>query len=81
VLKDFNIEKQAQGVDKAVIRNFTAVVKNKTLEICFYWAGKGTQDIPKRGKYGTLISAITIHSGESHRLYVQCFFFNIVGHY
>jgi hypothetical protein len=64
VLKDFDIEKEAQGVDKAVIRNFTAVVKNKTLEIRFYWAGKGTKDIPKRGTYGSLISAITIDSSE-----------------
>jgi hypothetical protein len=64
VLKDFDIENEAQGVDKAVIRNFTAVVKYKTLEIRFYWAGKGTKDIPKRGTYGSLISAITIDSGK-----------------
>jgi hypothetical protein len=64
VLKDFDIEKEAHGVDKAVIRNFTAAVQNKTLEVRFYWAGKGTQDIPKRGTYGPLISAITINSGE-----------------
>ncbi|XP_059435610.1 probable LRR receptor-like serine/threonine-protein kinase At1g07650 isoform X2 [Corylus avellana] len=62
VLKDFDIENEAQGVDKVVIRNFTAVVKYKTLEIRFYWAGKGTKDIPKRGTYGSLISAITIDS-------------------
>uniref|UniRef100_A0A2N9F474 non-specific serine/threonine protein kinase n=1 Tax=Fagus sylvatica TaxID=28930 RepID=A0A2N9F474_FAGSY len=62
VLKDFDIEKEAQGVDKAVVRNFTAVVKNKILEIRFYWAGKGTKDIPKRGTYGPLISAISIKS-------------------
>jgi hypothetical protein len=64
VLKDFDIEKEAHGVDKAVIRNFTAIVQNKTLEVRFYWASKGTQDIPKRGTYGPLISAITIKSGE-----------------
>ncbi|GMY37740.1 probable LRR receptor-like serine/threonine-protein kinase At1g07650 isoform X2 [Fagus crenata] len=62
VLKDFDMEKEAQGVDKAVVRNFTAVVKNKILEIHFYWAGKGTKDIPKRGTYGPLISAISIKS-------------------
>ncbi|GMY37755.1 probable LRR receptor-like serine/threonine-protein kinase At1g07650 isoform X1 [Fagus crenata] len=62
VLKDFDIEKAAQGVDKAVVRNFTAVVKNKILEIRFYWAGKGTQNVPKRGIYGPLISAISIKS-------------------
>jgi hypothetical protein len=64
VLKDFDIEKEAQGVDKAVVRNFTAVVKNKILEIRFYWAGKGTKDVPKRGTYGSLISAISIKSGK-----------------
>ncbi|KAG2689232.1 hypothetical protein I3760_09G130700 [Carya illinoinensis] len=62
VLKDFDIEKEAGGVDKPVIRNFTAVVTNKTLEIRFYWAGKGTQDVPRRGTYGALISAISIDS-------------------
>ncbi|KAG6642309.1 probable LRR receptor-like serine/threonine-protein kinase At1g07650 isoform X2 [Carya illinoinensis] len=62
VLEDFDIEKEAGGVDKPVIRNFTAVVTNKTLEIRFYWAGKGTQDVPRRGTYGPLISAITIDS-------------------
>ncbi|KAF5475282.1 hypothetical protein F2P56_007105 [Juglans regia] len=62
VLKDFDIEKEAGGVDKPVIRNFTAVVTNKTLEIRFYWAGKGTQDVPRRGTYGPLISAISIDS-------------------
>ena len=64
MLKDFDIEKEAQGVDKAVVRNFTAVVKNKILEIRFYWAGKGTKDVPKRGTYGSLISAMAIKSGK-----------------
>ena len=64
MLKDFDIEKEAQGVDKAVVRNFTAVVKNKILDIRFYWAGKGTKDVPKRGTYGPLISAISIKSGK-----------------
>ncbi|KAF3957871.1 hypothetical protein CMV_017160 [Castanea mollissima] len=60
VLKDFDIEKEAQGVDKAVVRNFTALVENKILEIRFHWSGKGTRDVPKRGTYGPLISAISI---------------------
>ncbi|KAK4589471.1 hypothetical protein RGQ29_020157 [Quercus rubra] len=60
VLKDFDIEKEAQGVDKAVVRNFTAFVENKILEIRFHWSGKGTTDVPKRGTYGPLISAISI---------------------
>ncbi|XP_042940492.1 probable LRR receptor-like serine/threonine-protein kinase At1g07650 isoform X2 [Carya illinoinensis] len=62
VLKDFEIENEAGGVDKPVIRNFTAVVTNKNLEIRFHWAGKGTQDVPRRGTYGPLISAISIDS-------------------
>uniref|UniRef100_A0A7N2R516 non-specific serine/threonine protein kinase n=1 Tax=Quercus lobata TaxID=97700 RepID=A0A7N2R516_QUELO len=60
VLKDFDIEKEAQGDDKEIVRNFTAFVKNKILEICFHWSGKGTINVPKRGTYGPLISAISI---------------------
>ncbi|KAA8526742.1 hypothetical protein F0562_009029 [Nyssa sinensis] len=60
VLKDFNIEDEAGGVGKEVIRRFTAVVSTGTLEIRFYWAGKGTTGIPVRGVYGPLISAISV---------------------
>lgn len=63
-LKDFNIVQAAQGVDTAVVREFKALVKNKTLEIRFHWAGKGTTGIPSRGIYGPLISAISVESGE-----------------
>ncbi|CAL5412410.1 unnamed protein product [Camellia sinensis] len=63
VLKDFDIETVAQGVDKAVVLKFNnTVVKNKTIEIRFYWAGKGTRAVPDRGIYGPLISAISIES-------------------
>ncbi|KAL7211555.1 hypothetical protein ACSBR2_014422 [Camellia fascicularis] len=63
VLKDFDIETVAQGVDKAVVRKFNnTVVKNKTIEIRFYWAGKGTRAVPNRGIYGPLMSAIYIES-------------------
>eukprot|EP00268_Persea_americana_P030922 TRINITY_DN2_c2_g3_i1.p1 TRINITY_DN2_c2_g3~~TRINITY_DN2_c2_g3_i1.p1 ORF type:complete len:1013 (-),score=123.92 TRINITY_DN2_c2_g3_i1:291-3329(-) len=62
VRKDFNIEAEAGGTHKAVVRNFTAVVKTHTLEIRFYWAGKGTQSLPYRGTYGPLISAISVES-------------------
>ncbi|XP_062095691.1 probable LRR receptor-like serine/threonine-protein kinase At1g07650 isoform X2 [Humulus lupulus] len=62
-LKDFNIEKEAEGVDKAFIRVVKAVVvSQKTLEVRLQWTGKGTRNIPKRGKYGSLISAISIES-------------------
>ncbi|WVZ00672.1 hypothetical protein V8G54_026741 [Vigna mungo] len=62
VLKDFNIAKKAQGAGKAHIENFTASVSNSTLEIRFYWAGKGSTGIPKRSVYGPLISAISVTS-------------------
>ncbi|XP_021821991.1 probable leucine-rich repeat receptor-like serine/threonine-protein kinase At3g14840 [Prunus avium] len=59
-LKDFNIADEAGVVGKAVIKNFNASVTSGTLEIRFYWAGKGTTGIPLRGVYGPLISAISV---------------------
>ncbi|XP_062095694.1 probable leucine-rich repeat receptor-like serine/threonine-protein kinase At3g14840 isoform X2 [Humulus lupulus] len=61
-LKDFNIEKKANGVDKEYIEVIKAAVSNKTLEIRFQWAGKGTKNVPSRGMYGSLISAISVES-------------------
>lgn len=66
MLKDFNIADEAGRAGKAVIKNFTAVVTNSTLDIRFYWAGKGTTAIPNRGVYGPLISAISVNSGMLH---------------
>ena len=63
VLKDFNIAADAGGTGKPIIKTFTAVVKNNTLKIHLYWAGKGTQGIPDRGNYGPLISAISVDPG------------------
>ncbi|XXG90326.1 hypothetical protein AAC387_Pa12g2114 [Persea americana] len=60
VLKDFNIEDEAGGTHRAVVKNFTAIVKTNTLEIRFYWSGKGAQSIPQSGTYGPLISAISV---------------------
>ncbi|KAK3025478.1 hypothetical protein RJ639_041559 [Escallonia herrerae] len=61
VLKDFNIEKEANGVGKGITKDFNNVLVNgSTLEIHLYWAGKGTTAIPDRGVYGPLISAITV---------------------
>ncbi|KAL3626773.1 hypothetical protein CASFOL_029345 [Castilleja foliolosa] len=60
VLKDFNIEREASGVNRPIRRNFTAVVTDSSLDIRFYWAGKGTNGIPFRGVYGPLISAISV---------------------
>ncbi|KAL2455350.1 putative leucine-rich repeat receptor-like serine/threonine-protein kinase [Forsythia ovata] len=62
VLKDFNIENEAGGVNKAIVRHFTAAVTAKTVEIRLYWAGKGTTGIPDRGVYGPLISAISVNA-------------------
>nr|XP_004295664.2 PREDICTED: probable leucine-rich repeat receptor-like serine/threonine-protein kinase At3g14840 isoform X1 [Fragaria vesca subsp. vesca] len=60
VLQDFNIADEAGGAGKAVIKNYTAAVTTNTLEIRFFWAGKGTTGIPVRGVYGPLISAISV---------------------
>ncbi len=64
-LKDFEIEKEAGGVDTAIIMNIPSVpVTNKSLEIRFHWAGKGTTAAPKRGLYGPLISAISVEPSK-----------------
>lgn len=60
VLKDFNIQDVAGGVDRAITMNFTTNITENTLEIHFYWGGKGTMAIPYRGVYGPLISAISV---------------------
>ncbi|WJZ95293.1 hypothetical protein VitviT2T_014072 [Vitis vinifera] len=62
--EDFDVVQAAQGVEKVVVKEFKAVVKNKTLETHFHWAGKGTTAIPSRGTCGPLISAISVESGE-----------------
>ncbi|KAK3424559.1 hypothetical protein EUGRSUZ_F01346 [Eucalyptus grandis] len=41
-----------------------------TLEIRFYWAGKGTTAIPDRGVYGPLISAISVYPEVPKRVAV-----------
>ncbi|KAL0399497.1 UNVERIFIED_CONTAM: putative leucine-rich repeat receptor-like serine/threonine-protein kinase [Sesamum radiatum] len=62
VRKDFNIENEAGGVNKGIRINFTTVVTDSTLDIRFYWAGKGTNGIPEKGVYGPLVSAISVYS-------------------
>nr|XP_023878211.1 probable leucine-rich repeat receptor-like serine/threonine-protein kinase At3g14840 isoform X3 [Quercus suber]POE78692.1 putative leucine-rich repeat receptor-like serine/threonine-protein kinase [Quercus suber] len=66
VEKDFNIADEAGGVGMEVIKPYLAVVNNNTLEIRFYWAGKGTTSIPDRGVYGPLISAISVHRDSTN---------------
>ncbi|GKV50308.1 hypothetical protein SLEP1_g57020 [Rubroshorea leprosula] len=62
VLKDFDISKEAGGVERAIIKNFTATVTENHLEIHLFWAGKGTCCIPDQGYYGPSISAISVVS-------------------
>ncbi|KAJ0430697.1 putative Galactose-binding-like domain superfamily, Malectin domain-containing protein [Helianthus annuus] len=59
-LKNFNIAKEAGGTGRAVVKSYTVNVKNNTLKIQLYWAGKGTTGIPVRGSYGPIISAISV---------------------
>ncbi|KAI3797516.1 hypothetical protein L1987_32774 [Smallanthus sonchifolius] len=56
-LKDFDIVKEAGGTGRSVIKSYTVYVKNNTLKIQLFWAGKGTTGIPSRGTYGPIISA------------------------
>ncbi|KAL0759755.1 hypothetical protein Bca101_075905 [Brassica carinata] len=60
VQEDFNIREEANGTHKEVIKEVNTTVTDNTLEIRLYWAGKGTTIIPKRGNYGSLISAISV---------------------
>lgn len=60
VQKDFNIEDEAGGAQRPVIKKYNASVANNIIEIRFYWAGKGTTRTPSRGVYGPLISAISV---------------------
>ncbi|KAK9056896.1 hypothetical protein SSX86_024260 [Deinandra increscens subsp. villosa] len=59
VEKDFDISHRAGGPMKAIVTTYTVNV-TASLEIRFYWAGKGTTTIPFRGNYGPLISAISV---------------------
>ncbi|PON40425.1 GPCR kinase [Parasponia andersonii] len=56
--KDFNIAKEAGGVDRAIVRTYSVNVSENYLEVHLFWAGKGTCCIPKPGYYGPLIAAV-----------------------
>ncbi|VVA92991.1 unnamed protein product [Arabis nemorensis] len=60
IWEDFSIRDEANGTHKEVIREVNTTVNDNTLEIRLYWAGKGTTIIPRRGNYGSLISAISV---------------------
>ena len=61
--KDFDISKEAGGVNRAIVRKFNVNVSKNYLEIHLFWAGKGTCCIPTYGDYGPLIAAIHATSG------------------
>ncbi|XP_020536640.1 probable LRR receptor-like serine/threonine-protein kinase At1g56140 isoform X2 [Jatropha curcas] len=60
VLQDFNIQKEAGGSKRALVRTFEANVTNTVMVIHFFWAGKGTCCIPLQSTYGPLVSAIHV---------------------
>jgi hypothetical protein len=64
VLEDFDIKDESGGVHRATIKFFATNISENTLEIHFYWGGKGTTAIPYRGVYGPLISAISVTKSE-----------------
>ncbi|KAL3820918.1 hypothetical protein ACJIZ3_006823 [Penstemon smallii] len=60
-LRDFDIRREAGGASfRAVVREFTAPVRENHLEIHLVWAGKGTCCVPNQGTYGPSISAISV---------------------
>ncbi|CAN7077486.1 unnamed protein product [Brassica oleracea var. botrytis] len=59
-LWDFNIKEEANGTRKPIVKEANVNVTNHLLEIRLYWAGKGTTQIPARGNYGPIISAISL---------------------
>ncbi|KAH6777140.1 Leucine-rich repeat transmembrane protein kinase [Perilla frutescens var. frutescens] len=58
--KDFDIQKEAGGSFRAVVKDFSARVTENHLEIHLFWAGKGTCCVPAQGIYGPSISAISV---------------------
>ncbi|XP_048592577.1 probable LRR receptor-like serine/threonine-protein kinase At1g29720 isoform X2 [Brassica napus] len=58
--RDFNIKEEANGTRKPIVKEANVNVTNHLLEIRLYWAGKGTTQIPARGNYGPIISAISL---------------------
>ncbi|KAL5577912.1 hypothetical protein UlMin_019611 [Ulmus minor] len=63
IQKDFEIAKEAGGVERALVKKFNVTVTENNLEIHLFWAGKGTCCIPKQGYYGPLIAALHAASG------------------
>ncbi|KAM7459502.1 hypothetical protein LguiA_036496 [Lonicera macranthoides] len=60
VLQDFNIQNEAGGSKRALVRTFVANVTNSIMDIHFFWAGRGTCCVPFQSTYGPLVSAIHV---------------------
>ncbi|KAJ9691461.1 hypothetical protein PVL29_013591 [Vitis rotundifolia] len=67
-LEDFDISKEAGGVQKAIEKKFNATVSENYLEIHLFWAGKGTCCIPYDGYYGPSISALSVVSASERTI-------------
>ncbi|KAH7427433.1 hypothetical protein KP509_10G044100 [Ceratopteris richardii] len=66
VLRNFDIQKTANGSNRPITKKFPANVSNNILDIHFFWAGKGTCCVPDGSQdYGALVSAIYVYSGFS----------------
>lgn len=65
MLEDFDIAKEAGGLQRAITKTFKANVSNNYIEIHLFWAGKGTCCVPVSGYYGPLISALSAKSGKT----------------
>ncbi|TQD75818.1 hypothetical protein C1H46_038654 [Malus baccata] len=57
-MKDFDISKEAGGVNREYVSKFYATLSENYLEIHLFWAGKGTCCIPDQGDYGPLIAVV-----------------------
>ncbi|CAK7335850.1 unnamed protein product [Dovyalis caffra] len=62
-LKDFDISREAGGINKAITMTFNVTVSENHLEIHLFWAGKGTCCTPVQGYYGPIISALNVVPG------------------
>lgn len=63
-MKDFDIQREAGGSLRAVVKDFSARVTQNHLEIHLFWAGKGTCCVPAQGIYGPSIAAISVTAGD-----------------
>ncbi|KAK8618638.1 hypothetical protein V6N13_132624 [Hibiscus sabdariffa] len=59
-LRDFDISKEVDSVEKAITKSFTANVTGNHLEIHILWAVNGTSTIQEEGIYGPSVSAISV---------------------